>query len=299
MKGIITDVQRFSVHDGPGIRTLIFLKGCPLFCPWCCNPETQAKTPEIAFFDFKCIQCDNCVKVCSESAILKSGSQRIDRAKCTLCGACVQECPSGALKIRGELMSVEEVYEIIEKDRIFYEKSGGGVTFSGGEPLVQHEFLREMLEMSKNNGLHTAVETSGFADRPIFEKVMGKVDLFLYDLKIMDNGKHREIVGTGNEPVVENLQKLAGSGKNVIVRIPVVPGFTMNGNNMTEIFAFVASLKEINTVHLLPYHKYGKSKYRFIGRNCELENTEAPDGEEMAKIAESAQSYGLKCIIGG
>jgi pyruvate formate lyase activating enzyme len=200
MKGIITDIQRFSVHDGPGIRTLVFLKGCPLSCPWCCNPETQREEPELLFYEFKCISCGKCVAICPESAIGRPGEPRIDRERCTMCGACARVCPSGALKIRGDVMSVDEVYEVIAKDRIFYDKSGGGVTFSGGEPLVQHEFLLAMLEKLRSERIHTAVETSGYAGWDVLDGVREKVDLFLYDLKIMDAENHLSVVGVGNSP---------------------------------------------------------------------------------------------------
>lgn len=299
MKGIVTDIQRFSVHDGPGIRTLIFLKGCPLRCPWCCNPETQLKEREIAFYEFKCIGCNNCFKVCPQSAILQTGNLRVDRSRCNLCGACVEVCPSGALKIIGDAMTVDEVYAVIEKDRIFYEKSGGGVTFSGGEPLGQIDFLIGLLDRVKEAGIHTAVETSGYAEWTVFEKMKEKVDLFLYDLKILDEVKHRDIIRVENRVILDNLQKLVKEGVNVVVRIPVIPELTHNGYNIENILKFVSSLEKIKSIHLLPYHKLGKSKYKHSGRDYELESIEPPDGSEMEKLAEKARQFGLDCIIGG
>jgi pyruvate formate lyase activating enzyme len=299
IKGIVTDIQRFSVHDGPGIRTLVFLKGCPLSCPWCCNPETQEADPELLFYEFKCIECGKCVAACAENAIGQAGKPRVDRGRCTLCGECAKACPSGALKMRGDPMTVDEVYAVIEKDRIFYDKSGGGVTFSGGEPLVQWEFLLAMLEKLRREGIHTAVETTGYAPWETVEKVKGRVDLFLYDLKILDDAVHRETVGVSNDLVRENLGRLASDGAQVIVRIPVIPGYTQDVKNIRSIFSFVASLGRIKTVHLLPYHGYGKSKYKSVGRTYGLEDVTPPEREDMDALAARAEDFGLECVIGG
>ena len=299
MKGIVTDIQRFSVHDGPGIRTLVFLKGCPLSCPWCCNPETQREEPELLFYEFKCISCGKCVAICPESAIGRPGEPRIDRERCTMCGACAQVCPSGALKISGDLMSVDEVYEVIAKDRIFYDKSGGGVTFSGGEPLVQHEFLLAMLEKLRGERIHTAVETTGYAGWDVLDGVREKVDLFLYDLKIMDTANHLGVVGVSNSPIFDNLKRLVSSGSDVVVRVPVIPGYTHDDDNLQKIFAFAASLGGIKTINLLPYHGYGKSKYTSVGREYGLESVTALEKAEMERLAETVRSFGLECVIGG
>jgi pyruvate formate lyase activating enzyme len=299
MKGIVTDIQRFSVHDGPGIRTLVFLKGCPLSCPWCCNPETQREEPELLFYEFKCISCGKCVAICPESAIGRPGEPRIDRELCTMCGACAQVCPSGALKISGDLMSVDEVYEVIAKDRIFYDKSGGGVTFSGGEPLVQHEFLLAMLEKLRGERIHTAVETTGYAGWDVLDGVREKVDLFLYDLKIMDAANHLGVVGVGNSPILDNLKRLVSSGSDVVVRVPVIPGYTHEHDNLPKIFAFAASLGGVKTINLLPYHGYGKSKYTSVGREYGLESVAALEEAEMERLAGIVRGFGLECVIGG
>jgi pyruvate formate lyase activating enzyme len=299
MKGIISDIQRFSIHDGPGIRTLIFLKGCPLSCPWCCNPETQLRDREIVFYDFKCIGCDNCVKACTRSAIIKSEKQRIDKNKCDLCGSCIETCPSGALKIIGDMMTTDQIRDLVVKDRVFYEKSGGGVTFSGGEPFVQNEFLNSVLERMKDEGIHTAVETSGYTDWSIIDKLRSKIDLFLYDLKIINPKRHLDITGVDNSPILYNLEKLASIGSNVNVRVPVIPGYTFFKNNINEIFEYTASLKNIKTVHLLPYHGYGKKKYSYSGRTYELESLEPPSEDQIKTLVKLAEKLGLECITGG
>ena len=299
MKGIISDTQKFSIHDGPGIRTLIFFKGCPLNCPWCCNPETQLKDREIVFYDFKCIGCDNCLKACTRSAIRKTGKQRIDKEKCNLCGDCIDVCPSGALKIVGDLMTAEQIYDLVVKDRIFYEKSGGGVTFSGGEPFVQHDFLYTVLDMMKHNGIHTTVETSGYTDWSVIEKLKHKIDLFLFDLKILDPARHFNILGVDNTLILNNLEKLAKNGSTVNVRIPIIPDFTYFKNNINEIFKYVASLKYIKTVHILPYHNYGKKKYSYSVRTYELDSLKPPSEDQMKKLVHYAGELGLECSTGG
>jgi pyruvate formate lyase activating enzyme len=299
IRGNITDIQRFSIHDGPGIRTLIFFKGCPLSCPWCCNPETQSGASEIVFYDFKCIGCKNCLRACTREAILRPGKHHVDSQRCDLCGACVDVCPSGALKIAGTPMSVEELVEVVEKDRIFYEKSGGGVTITGGEPLSQPSFLYALLDALKKQGFHTAIETSGFGDWACLENIRPKTDLFLFDLKLLDSRKHREVTGVDNAAILSNLKKLIETGSNVVVRIPVIPGYTADDGNIEEIFRFVVSLGKIKTIHLLPYHNLGRSKYRYSGREYPLPSLEPPRAQDVARLKVQAENAGLGCIIGG
>jgi pyruvate formate lyase activating enzyme len=201
--------------------------------------------------------------------------------------------------MRGDPMTVDEVCAVIEKDRIFYDKSGGGATFSGGEPLVQWEFLLAVLEKLRRAGIHTAVETTGYAPWETVKKIKERVDLFLYDLKILDDALHRKTVGVGNDLVRENLRRLASDGAEVIVRVPVIPGYTQDGENIRSIFSFVSSLGRIKTVHLLPYHGYGKSKYKSVGREYALEDAAPPDTDEMTALAARAGDFGLECVIGG
>ncbi len=297
-EGVVTDIQRFSIHDGPGIRTLVFLKGCPLVCPWCSNPETQKTERQILFYAFKCIGCGRCKEVCPRGAILE-GDIRIDTDKCDLCGLCTEACPPGALQMSGSTMSVGELLDVVEKDRVFYEKSGGGVTFSGGEPLVQHEFLGEALASMREAGIHTAIETTGYARWPVLDGIREYVDLFLYDLKIMDPERHRKVTGVSNEVILQNLKKLTASGAGITVRVPVIPGYTSDEANLRSVFEFVSSLDSTPEVNILPYHKLGKSKYGYAGREYGLDEIEPPEDGEMQAIAALAESYDLTCTIGG
>ncbi len=299
MTGVFTDVQRFSVHDGPGIRTLFFFKGCPLRCPWCCNPETQSSRPELLHHAFKCIQCESCVEVCTPSALRPTGSPFIAVEQCTLCGECVCACPSGALRLVGEEMSVERVMEVAERDRLFYDNSGGGVTFSGGEPLLQAEFLEQALGALQHAGIHTAVETTGFADWPLLERLESKTDLFLYDVKIIDKDAHHRLLGVPDAVIIGNLRRLAQLRDRIVVRIPVVPGFTTVGDNIPRIFELIASLPRPRTVHLLPYHGLGRSKYTSGGRTYPAEGTRPPGPELLEELTAAAARLGLDCTVGG
>ncbi|MBC7222650.1 glycyl-radical enzyme activating protein, partial [Candidatus Bipolaricaulota bacterium] len=225
--GIIFDIQRFSVHDGPGIRTTVFLKGCPLRCRWCHNPEGISPHPELMFFDYKCLGCCTCARVCPQKAIIfpeawgENGKSlpQLAREKCTGCGLCAEACPSGAWRLVGQRITVEELVSVLERDLLLYDRSAGGVTFSGGEPLFQPEFLLAALKACKDLGIHTAVDTSGFAPAPLFERIASFVDLFLFDLKPMDEEEHRRYTGASNRPIHENLRVLVRLGKRVTVRV--------------------------------------------------------------------------------
>jgi pyruvate formate lyase activating enzyme len=298
-RGIITDIQRFSLHDGPGIRTLVFLKGCPLRCPWCCNPETQEADAELLHDDTRCIHCGRCVSACMRAAVQRPGRPFIDNGRCNLCGDCAVSCPSGALHFSGEALSAAEVSRVIEKDLVFYEESGGGATFSGGEPFLQPEFLQEALESLKARGIHTAVETCGEVEWSLLERLEKGIDLFLYDLKIREEARHLRTVGSPNARIIDNLRRLAARRDRIIVRIPVIPAFTLVDDNIPQIFELVASLPSIRVVHLLPYHNYGKNKYRFSGRRYALEGLQPPSTAQMADLAAAAERLGLQCTVGG
>lgn len=299
LKGIITDIQRFSLDDGPGIRTLVFLKGCPLRCPWCCNPETQGTAAELLHYAFKCIRCGSCAAACARSAVLQPDRPFIDTERCDLCGDCAASCPSGALRMVGEAFTVAQVCEIIQKDRVFYKESGGGATFSGGEPFSQPEFLQGALDALEAGGIHTAVETCGYVEWSILERLEKNIDLLLYDLKILDANNHRRALGAPNTQIVDNLRKLAARRDRIIVRIPVIPGFTLVDDNILRIFELVASLPSIRAVHLLPYHNYGMSRYRYSARMYALENVQPPSRPQLAELAAAAERLGLECIVGG
>jgi pyruvate formate lyase activating enzyme len=299
LEGLVTDIQRFSLNDGPGIRTLVFLKGCPLCCPWCSNPEAQRADAELLHYTFKCIRCGSCAAACTRSAVRLSEWPFIDSERCNLCGDCSAACPSGALRMVGETFSVARLCEIIEKDRVFYDESGGGATFSGGEPFFQPQFLEGALETLKAGGIHTAVETCGYVEWPILDRLEKNIDLFLYDLKILDAAPHLHALGASNAPILDNLRKLAARRDRIIVRIPVIPGFTLVDDNILRIFDLVASLPSIRAVHLLPYHNYGMSKYRSSGRSCPVEKLRPPGRPQLAELAAAAERMGLECIVGG
>ncbi len=298
-KGLVTDIQRFSIHDGPGIRTLIFLKGCPLRCPWCSNPETQSAKNELIHNDFKCIGCGNCVAACPENALKQPGKSFIERQNCTLCSACVNVCPTGALSLAGKEMSAEDVLAVAEKDRLFYQNSGGGVTFSGGEPLTQHQFLMEALLLLKDANIHSAIETTGCSEWPIIEELMDSVDLFLFDLKAYQRARHLALTGSGNTEILENFRRLAGRGAKIVARVPVVPHLTDSGGNLEEIARFVASVGGTRSIHLLPFHNLGKKKYSCMGRAYSLGDAIPPSRERMEELARMVTSFGLECEIGG
>ena len=297
--GVVFKIQKYSIHDGPGIRTTIFFKGCPLNCWWCHNPESQSITPQMIFWEDRCINCGECSAACSSGAIkIKNGIPVTNKEKCILCGKCVEKCPTLAREIIGKKISAEEVIKEIEKDLIFYEESGGGVTFSGGEPLMQPKFLYDLLRQSKQQGIHTAVDTSGYSDREWLSKISDKTDLFLYDLKFMDSEKHKKYTGVSNKLILENLKLLSLKHSNIIVRIPIIPGINDDDNNILETGKFISSLnlKEIN---LLPYHSMSIAKYRRLGIPYKLSKIKPPTEEKIKDIEIKLKKFNLNIKIGG
>lgn len=299
VEGRVFDIQRFSLHDGPGIRTLVFLKGCPLRCIWCSNPESQQSKPEILFNASKCMGCGTCASVCPQNAIdQKNDTDPIIRSRCDACGICTEACPTRALQFSGNRMSVAAVITEIEKDRKFYESSGGGVTFSGGEPLGQPEFIKHLLMACKTCDIHTALETCGATKWEHFEGILTYTDLFLYDIKQMDPAKHKKITGCDNRLVLGNLEKLCRNGANVIIRIPVVPGMNDSEKNLTATAELMTRLG-IAEIHLLPYHNYGESKYRMLGTDYGLEDLEPELEKNLAAPKHLFEGYGITVNIGG
>lgn len=297
--GTVFNIQKYSIHDGPGIRTTVFLKGCPLACLWCHNPESIAPRPEIIFWDNKCISCTDCVKTCPQEA-MQVGQQTVrkETANCIGCEACVEVCPTGAIEQVGRKMTEAEVLKEIEKDRVFYEESGGGVTFSGGECLMQPEFLTALLTGCKARGLHTAVDTSGYASWQTIAELKDVVDLFLYDLKLMDEEQHRKYTGVSNKLILANLQKLAKLGKSIWIRVPVIPGINDNDDNLQAMGAFLFSL-QIRDVFLLPYHGIAANKYIRLGRDYQLSALEPPSPKQMEAMQLGLRTFGLNVQIGG
>jgi len=297
--GIIFNIQRYSIHDGPGIRTTVFLKGCPLNCWWCQNPESQLSGQEMIFWGDRCINCGACSTVCPSGAIqIKNGIPLTEKEKCLLCGKCTEKCPALAREMMGEKLTIEEVIKEIEKDLVFYEESDGGATFSGGEPLRQPEFLEGLLNGCQEKKIHTAVDTSGYISWEILDKISLKVDLFLYDLKIMDSKKHQKYTGVSNEIILENLKKLSSVHHNILVRFPVIPGINDDYQNIKETGEFLSSLK-ISQVNLLPYHYIGVDKYRRLGRTYKLAATQPPSEEKLSEISAIFKKFNLNVKLRG
>jgi pyruvate formate lyase activating enzyme len=286
MKGMVFNIQRYSVDDGPGIRTTVFLKGCPLRCKWCHNPESISPKQELVLHENRCLRCGDCMTLCKNNAIISEDGKFVTlREFCLACGTCIELCYAEAREIVGKEMTTEEVMVEIEKDVVFFDESGGGVTFSGGEPLLQHEFLVELLEECGKKNIHRVVDTTGFTSASILERVSRSVDLFLYDLKTLDDEKHRAYTGVSNRLILENLRRLAKWNKKVIVRIPIIPGINDDPENIRQTGLFVASLGNISEVQLLAYHKTGIEKYHRLGAEYRLEEVAAPSTEDLDDIA--------------
>ena len=297
--GTVFNIQRYSIHDGPGIRTTVFLKGCPLNCRWCQNPESQLSGQEMIFWWDRCIGCRACSSNCPSGAIqMKNKKPVTDKNKCNLCGECSRNCPAQAWEMIGEKLTTEEVIKEIEKDLVFYEESGGGVTFSGGEPLGQFEFLESLLNGCQEKKIHTAVDTSGYISWEILDKIIPKVDLFLYDLKIMDSKKHKKYTGVYNEIILGNLKKLSSIHNNIFIRFPVIPGINDDYQNIREIGEFLSSL-EITQVNLLPYHYIGMDKYKRMGRTYKLTDIQSPSKEKLSEIFAILRKFNLNVKLRG
>lgn len=298
-KGMIFDLQRFSVHDGPGIRTIVFFKGCPLRCEWCCNPESQSFKKQLMVVKDNCIDCRRCEKVCPHGAISFTPEVTIDRSKCTNCGACTEVCFSEALTMIGKEMTVSELIFELKKDEVHYRKSNGGITLSGGEVLAQPEMAAALLKACKAQGWHTAIESTGYAPKKTLDLILPHLDMFLMDIKHINSIKHRKHIGQPNDLILRAAQQVAEyPGTELVVRVPVIPDFNDTPEEIAEI-AIISQKLNVKKINLLPYHPYGANKYENIGETYQVGHLEAPSKEKMEILRELVEQIGLECQIGG
>lgn len=302
--GIVTDFKRFAVHDGDGIRTTVFLKGCPLKCVWCHNPESISPKPELAFYSEKCTGCGECVRICPRDAhIFEPGDtpdsyiRKLDRAKCISCGKCSEVCISGALKLCGRRMSVDDVMKIVAEDRIFFETSNGGMTLSGGEPTLQPEFTLALLRAAKDDGISTALDTCGYAKREVYELLLPYTDIFLYDIKHITDEGHIRCTGRPNRLILDNLRFLSNAGAKLEIRIPLVPGYNDDTETLDGIGELLSTVN-ITKAKLLPYHSYARSKYLSLDIPDTLPDVERPSNDALEVAAELLRGYGVNVVIG-
>jgi pyruvate formate lyase activating enzyme len=300
-KGIIFDIKRYAIHDGPGIRTTVFLKGCPLQCQWCQNPEGIESMPEILLRSKRCAEdCDACVPACPQGAISKNGtSVEFDTERCDFCRKCEEACVYDALEVVGREVTVNDALEEIERDLVFFEESGGGITFSGGEPLMQIDFVEALLTEIKQKNIHTTLDTSGYVAFADLERISGQVDLFLYDLKVMDDERHKEYTGVSNTIILENLRKLSKKETPVNVRIPLISGINDNEQSVESLAEYLKTLKNIKHINLLPYHRGGCEKYKNLRKEDALKTFQPPANDRIDKIKQFLVESGFSVKTGG
>ncbi len=298
--GLVFNIQKYSVHDGPGIRTTVFLKGCPLRCAWCHNPESITPRRELLIVESRCIACRECRLACRFGTLVPGDGPLPARSgTCVLCGDCVAACPTEARALGGDEMSVARVLKIVSQDRMFYEQSGGGVTFSGGEPLLQPEFLRSLLETCHAGGLHTVVDTCGMASWEHLLAIAPVTDLFLYDIKLMDDARHRQWTGVSNALILQNLEALGRVHQQIWLRIPLIPGVNDDPAELEAIARFAASVPSIRQVNVLPYHRNGAHKAKRLGQDSALADTAPPSAETITNAVGLFQRHSLATKAGG
>ncbi|MFZ2324319.1 MAG: glycyl-radical enzyme activating protein [Ignavibacteriaceae bacterium] len=286
MKGLTFDIQRFALNDGPGIRTTVFLKGCYLKCEWCHNPESQSFKPQLSFNPEKCLNCFECVKVCPNNTHkIIDNKHYVDWYLCDLAGKCVEVCPSGALKIIGANTEVDLIISEVLKDKKYYDKTGGGITISGGEPMAQFEFTKELLIEAKRNGLHTVLDTCGYGEQGHYKEIIDYVDLFLFDYKFTDERLHKDYTGVSNREILANLDSLYNSGASIILRCPLIPGINDNENHLNGIKNIIRKYPQLKSVEIMPYHYMGRDKANRVGMEYKLSHIKnAEDSDKQRWI---------------
>lgn len=298
LTGIVFNIQRYSIDDGPGVRTTVFFKGCPLSCLWCSNPESQNPLPEVTYRYTSCKRCGTCVKTCPLGIItLEEDGVHIDRKKCDRCGKCVEACVPEALRMSGDRMTVGEVFDVVKRDRDFYKVSGGGCTASGGEILMQADFVAELFRRCREESIHTCADTTGFGAKEAMEKILLHSDLVFFDLKQMDPALHKKQCGQSNELILNNLALVVEKNVPMVIRFPLIPGCNDSDENITAIAETVAGLTTEAPVNILPYHAYGANKYRMIDKEYQLDDVKSPSTEELERVKKIIESYGLACEI--
>ncbi|MFA6270493.1 MAG: glycyl-radical enzyme activating protein [Candidatus Paceibacterota bacterium] len=298
LKGVVFDIQRYSIHDGPGIRSTIFLKGCPLKCTWCSNPESQCEYPEIFYRQTRCNKCGKCKDVCPLAAITPTESGiAIDRLSCDRCMKCIEVCPSGALSRTGEFETVEDVVEEAAKDGLFYRNSGGGVTLSGGEPLFQFDFTLAVLKGCKERALNTALDTCGFAKWDVLDSILDYTDLVLFDIKHLDPAKHIAGTGVDNKLILDNLKGTVEKGKRLWIRIPIIPGYNDSEQYIKDLAAFLSKMP-VEKVSLLGYHEWSKSKYKALGREYPMKDLSPLEEDDLCYLGDIMKSRVPEVTLG-
>jgi pyruvate formate lyase activating enzyme len=291
--GIIFDIKRYAINDGPGIRTAVFLKGCPLECWWCHNPEGQSSQPQMMFRSNRCKASKACIEVCPMKAIRWENGSITNWGICDDCGKCAEVCYAGAREMVGSIVTVSQLMVEIKRDIPFFDQSGGGVTFTGGEPMVQREFLWESLLACKEQGIHTIVDTSGYASWEGFEQIMSCVDIFLYDLKLIDETRHKQYTSVSNLMILDNLKKLSRARASIIVRIPLIPGVNDDEENIIQSASFLSDLPHLLGVELMPYHEIGLAKYQALGMNYRFNELKPISLQHIKEVEQILYNYHL------
>lgn len=299
--GTVFDIQRFSVHDGPGIRTIVFFKGCTLRCCWCSNPESQEWTRQLAFIKRDCIQCNKCVEACEYDALQISPSFYVIKDRCILCGDCADVCYPGALAMEGEVVTVPDLMKQLRRDSNHYRRSGGGITLSGGEAVAQADFSAELLKACKREGWNTAIETAAYVPQEKFEKTLPYIDLVLLDIKHANSQKHEQFVGKPNDLILENARFIASfPNTELVIRVPLIPGFNDQDDEVLAIANIANSLPDVKHLHLLPYHRMGENKYGYLNYEYRMGDVKPPNPEDVSRLRELVEkNTSLTCQIGG